>query len=267
MQCRRLADGAEHLREAAGLTISTTLHPPGGALPRHTHERAYFCYVMRGRFDEISGSASHRCGAGTLVYHPSGDVHADRFAAATRCLNIELPQDWEDGAGRLIAACRQREQRSGPQLSMLAQRLHGELLRDDAASGLALHGLVLELAAEWSRFETSPGRAPLWLAEAVRIVRAEFRGNIELRQVAARVGVHPVQLSRTFHRVWRMTMTEFVSRLRVDFAAHLLEKSTLPLSTIALEAGFADQSHLSRVFRRYAGTTCGRYRASHGVKP
>jgi AraC family transcriptional regulator len=59
-----------------------------------------------------------------------------------------------------------------------------------------------------------------------------------------------------------MTMTEFIARLRVDHAIHLLETSRLPLSTIALAAGFADQSHLSKVFRRYVGTTCGRFRAS-----
>lgn len=262
MHSRRLADDAEHLREAAGLTLSTTLHPGGAVLARHTHERAYFCYVVRGCFDELIGPASHQCGAGTLVYHPAGDVHADRFVAATRCLNVELPPGWKDGAGQL-AAFQRRDQRSDPHLSMLAERLHHEFQRNDAASSLALEGLSLELAAEWSRSEPDLGRHPSWLAEAVRIVGAEFRGGVELRDVAARVGVHPVQLSRTFHRHLRMTMTEFIARLRVEHAARLLKTSTLPLAAIALEAGFADQSHLSKVFRRYVGTTCGRFRALH----
>jgi AraC family transcriptional regulator len=102
----------------------------------------------------------------------------------------------------------------------------------------------------------------VWLAEAIRILRAEFRHGIEFRDIAQRIGVHPVRLSREFRRAQRMTMTEFVLRLRVEYASTLLASTAHPLAAVAVESGFADQSHLAKVFRRYTGTTCARYRAS-----
>jgi AraC family transcriptional regulator len=259
---RNLVDHALSVRETGGLTISTTAHAAGVELSPHQHRRAYFCFVSAGRFVERSGARGHDCGAGTLVFHPAGDVHDDRFAAPTRCLNVELPASWELGLGDLAGAFARRGQRRELGLAALARRVQQELRRGDAAAGLAIQGLVLELAAEWSRAELdrTPARKS-WLAEAVRILRAEFRSGVEFREIARRVGVHPVQLSREFRRARRMTMTEFVLRLRVEYASRLLTSTERPLAAVAVEAGFADQSHLAKVFRRYTGTTCARFRA------
>lgn len=261
MQNRILAAVAERSHDASGLTISTTRHDGGLALPAHLHPRAYFCFVMRGRFFEESADR-HECGAGTLVYHPAGDVHRDEFVADTRCLNVELPPAWAPAAGKLARSFGVREQRSDMALTAIARRLHAEFLRGDPASDLAMQGLALELAAEWTRFEVPAGRRPPWLDEAVRIIRAEFRGRIDLGELAARVGVHAVHLSRTFRRQLGVTMTEFIIRTRVEFAARLLSQTALPIGVIAAAAGFADQSHLGRVFRRTMGTSCRAYRST-----
>ncbi|HKE15399.1 MAG TPA: AraC family transcriptional regulator [Kofleriaceae bacterium] len=261
MMSRNLADVAVRVQETAGLTISTTMHDAGAELFPHQHRRPYFCFVAAGRFVEQSGALGHDCGAGTLLFHPAGEVHGDRFVAATRCLNVELPATWELDRGELGAAFERRGQRRELGLTALARRLQGELEHGDAASELAIQGLVLELAAEWSRAELAPARHQAWLAEAVAILRAEFRAGVEFRDIARRVGVHPVRLSREFRRAQRMTMTEFVLRLRVEQASQLLASTSWPLARIALESGFADQSHLAKVFRRYTGTTCTRFRA------
>jgi AraC family transcriptional regulator len=261
MDHRSLIDDAESARELGGLTISTTIHTAGSTLAPHYHEREYFCFVTGGRFQERAGGASHPCTAETLVFHPPGDVHADAFDVATRCLNIELPPELGLSSGELRDAFVHRDQRRSLGLAALGRRIHRELRRTDAASGLALQGLVLELAAEWTRFEAGSARRPAWLAEVVRIVHAEYATGIEFRDIAARVGVHPVRLSREFRLAHQVTMTEFVTGLRVEHAAHLLRTTRRALAAIALDAGFADQSHLAKAFRRHTGTTCARYRA------
>lgn len=261
---RSLLEHACDARQLGGITISTTSHGAGTALPAHYHEREYFCFVTDGRFEERAAGGAHRCTAGTLVFHPPGDVHADRFAAASECLNIELPVELGLARGELAAAFSRRDQRAGLVLATLGRRIGRELRRADAASGLALHGLVLELAAEWARLEPAT-RRPAWVDEATRIVRAEYARGIDARELAARLGVHPVRLSRELRRAHHMTMTELILRLRVEHAAHLLRTTGRGLAAIALDAGFADQSHLAKVFRRYTGTTCARYRA--GERP
>jgi transcriptional regulator GlxA family with amidase domain len=64
-----------------------------------------------------------------------------------------------------------------------------------------------------------------------------------------------------FRRVFRATVGEYVRRLRVDAAQRMLTNSDISLAQIALETGFADQSHLTRVFRRATGLTPKLYRA------
>jgi AraC family transcriptional regulator len=144
---RNLADHAARVRETGGLTISTTVHAAGTELSPHQHRRAYFCFVGAGRFVERTDRRGHDCAAGTLVFHPAGDVHEDRFAAPTRCLNIELPESWELDRGDLAGAFTRRAQRRELGLGALARRLEQELRRGDVAAGLALQGLTLELAA------------------------------------------------------------------------------------------------------------------------
>jgi AraC family transcriptional regulator len=263
MPYRNFAGDAERVRQAGGFSISTTVHRSHSALGHHRHERAYFCYVISGQFEERSRARTGRHGAETLLYHPPGSGHADRFEAATRCLNVEMPVDWNPLPEPLAAAFTRAEERRELRLTSIARRLQEELRVDDSASPLALQGLALELCAEWSRVE-DPDRSPPWLIEAERILRAECQRPIAFRALAERVGVHPVQLSRVFHRRRGMTMTRFLIELRVEHAARLLASGNLSLAAVAADAGFADQSHLAKSFRRYRGTTCGRYRSRLG---
>jgi AraC family transcriptional regulator len=78
--------------------------------------------------------------------------------------------------------------------------------------------------------------------------------------VAARVGVHPFHLSKVFRRFRRQTMGDYVQRLRVQYACRLLTSGETSLAEVALAAGFADQSHFTRVCRRLTGTTPGALR-------
>jgi AraC family transcriptional regulator len=52
--------------------------------------------------------------------------------------------------------------------------------------------------------------------------------------------------------------------MRIEYACRELMASNLAVINIAFAAGFADQSHFSRTFKRLCGTTPGRYRASVG---
>ena len=76
-----------------------------------------------------------------------------------------------------------------------------------------------------------------------------------LGDLALATQVDAAYLSRAFRRAEGCTMGEYRRRLRARKAARLLGKGRMPLAEVAFEAGFADQSHLSRVFKTEFGVT------------
>jgi AraC family transcriptional regulator len=76
--------------------------------------------------------------------------------------------------------------------------------------------------------------------------------------------VHPAHLSRAFRTYFKVSVGSYVRRLRLDWAREELARSTTSLATVALAAGFADQSHFTRAFKRHTGLTPQRFRRSTG---
>ena len=74
------------------------------------------------------------------------------------------------------------------------------------------------------------------------------------------VGVHPVHLARAFRQTYDTTFAGYIRELRVEYARNELATSAMPLSVIAAAAGFCDQSHFCRSFRRATGLSPAEYR-------
>ena len=101
-----------------------------------------------------------------------------------------------------------------------------------------------------------------WLHHAREILHHRFRERIDLVGLAAAVGVHPVHFSRAFRQKVGCTVTQYIQRLRIDYARGQLMTTEDPLSFIAIDAGSADQGHFTRRFKEATGTTPARFRAS-----
>ena len=81
-----------------------------------------------------------------------------------------------------------------------------------------------------------------------------------LGALAADAGVHPVHLARVFRRHNGESIGSPLRRLKVLRAFEQLPDSRRALAEIALDSGFTDQSHLTRVFRQVAGRPPGAVR-------
>ena len=115
------------------------------------------------------------------------------------------------------------------------------------------------------RLVNTSGRPfPQWLERVRNILEQRFAEPYKLSEIAAEAGVHPVHLAREFRKHYGSSVGEYLRRMRIEYACRELMASNLAVINIAFAAGFADQSHFSRTFKRLCGTTPGRYRASVG---
>jgi AraC-like DNA-binding protein len=101
------------------------------------------------------------------------------------------------------------------------------------------------------------------LFDAVAYMQRHCGQRISRDEVAEAVHVSPSHFSHLLRKESGSTFTELLNRMRVDRSAELLTETDKPLSLIALECGFRDQSYFTKVFRKHLGQTPGQYRRSH----
>lgn len=245
--------------------------PPGAELETHVHERATFGVMLRGGFDLTFTSPAIRrrsleCGPATVFTEPAGETHGNSIGTGgASVLVLQIDPD-ADGLKieplRPFLVERINHFRSG-RIAATARRLARELRAPDTLSELAIESLALEMLIDAGRRDdrwNAAGGEPAWLSRAEEYVREHFRGPLRIADVAEVVGVHPAHLASVFRQFHRVPLGTYIRHLRIEWAADRLAHSSDPIAAIAYAAGFADQAHLTRAFKKHTGRTPGRYR-------
>ena len=99
------------------------------------------------------------------------------------------------------------------------------------------------------------GLAP-WQRRKVEVyLDARLDRTVRLEDLAEQAGLSVSHFCRAFRETVGVSPHAYVVRMRVEAAKRLMLLSDDPLSQIACACGFADQSHLTKQFRRYVGDT------------
>jgi AraC family transcriptional regulator len=246
----------------ADFILTEAAFEPHSRLPRHAHENSYFCFGLRGVYTERYGKREVVCRPSALTFRSSAQTHeALVHDLETRVFVLEISSQWIERLRADSLTLDSAFEFYGGTVTRLGARLNREFHNTDSAAKLAIEGLALELLAEAARQPSyGIGAVPPWLRQAREMVIEHFSETLKLTQIAAEVGVHPVYLATAFRRKFGVTVGEFVRKLRIEHACAELHKEDVPLSAIALQAGFADQSHFSKVFKSYVGITPREYR-------
>ena len=141
----------------------------------------------------------------------------------------------------------------------------GRLYADSLATGLAIQ-LVRRYSSLRDVHVGHGGMAPHKLRRAIALIdhhlSDEEEGRVALSAVARDVRMSYFHFSRAFKQSMGMTATNYIAERRIERAKRMLEETELPISEIALRAGFSSQSHFTTAFRRLAGATPKAFRAS-----
>lgn len=255
-------------RSVGHLHVTEYVYGASEELRRHSHERAYLNFVMEGGYAETYEGRERECAPGSVLVHPEGESHSEVMGeSCTRILSVEFDPSWLSSVREAAPTVAQPALIRRPECTRAAARLYEEFRCTDDVSQLAIEALTLEILALSCRDAGggSPSRVPAWLARARDVLGDRFVERPSLSAVASEVGVHPLHLARAFRKHFGCTVGGHLRRLRVERACHKLRHSDETLPSIALSCGFADQSHLTRTFKRLLGVTPARFRAS--VRP
>lgn len=246
-----------------GFEVVEAWFPPGEYLARHTHDRACVALMLEGSFDLAIGRKSYPCPPTAVATEPAGEAHANRIGSAgARVAVIQPDPDRTDLLRPFARILDLPLHRHHAGLTACAGRLIREIDGPDDLASLAAEAAVLEILVVLARLGLdAERRPPRWLLRARDLVHARFREPLRLAAVAREVDVHPGHLARAFRLHFRSSLGSYVRSLRLEWAAARIAGSDESLASIALAAGFADQSHLTRAFKSYTGLTPQAYRS------
>jgi AraC family transcriptional regulator len=247
-------------QERHGAIFTKLRHTAPRKLPAHTHELAFFALQLGGEYRERYGGEQVDYEPFTVAFRPAGIPHQDEVGPrGVKLFEIELRQGWqeriEECSGTLSRAC---DDRNAGEFLWLSMQLFRETEAD--ADELVTESLLCELVGKAGRVAHENRQAPAWLARVKEKLHGEFCERITLETLAAEAGVHPVHLSRVFRKFHGTGIGEYVRRLRIRMACRRMLEEEAELAEVALEAGFADQSHFTREFRRVTGSSPSAFR-------
>jgi AraC family transcriptional regulator len=260
----RFLGASAHSLAFDGVAIAENIYSAGLVQATHAHDAALISLVLDGSATEEYGGRTRELSAQSLLFTPAYEMHGHVFRTPGRWLNIQFSSAWSSqvGEGRLRLPAAPVVLRSHPAVAW-ATRIRAEVRVRDAVSRSAIEGALILLAAELARLPVTGERVrPRWLLVVEEAIEASVGAPPSVGQLAELARVHPSHLLRAFRRYHGSTVANYVRQRRIARARTEVARGKRSLSAIALDAGFSDQSHFTRVFRQAFGETPGRYARS-----
>ncbi|MFE0025375.1 AraC family transcriptional regulator [Amycolatopsis sp. NPDC059021] len=232
------------------------------AYPVHTHDTWTLLIVDDGAIRYDLDRHHHGALGASVTLLPPNVAHDGRAATShgfrKRVLYLDTSILGED----LIGAAVDHPSMADPLLRARVHQLHETLAHPadtlEAESRLVLVADRLRDHLDRPLTGAPPARG---VADDLRdLLDAHLPDALTLREAADTLGAHPAYLVRAFGRRFGLPPHRYLTGRRVDRARRLLLAGT-PAAEAAVRAGFADQAHLTRHFKRYLGTTPGRFTA------
>jgi len=242
-----------------GCHLSVIEHARSRVLPNHAHDWPFVCVLLKGSYVSRTRSSEMEIDNDVAVYHPRAFQHCDaigRHGGLFFGVQIDpvLLSDSEFGrrgaTGDIVAV-----HDDAPYLilgSLFCALLAG-------ADKLAFESLAAELAGElFAPKACARGAAPRWLTRVED--RLQEGTCISLEDLSREAGVHATTLTRQFRAHKRCSIGDYHARVRAKRAFIGVVSETATLTEVSLMAGYADQSHMTREFKRAFGRTPGEIR-------
>jgi AraC family transcriptional regulator len=133
---------------------------------------------------------------------------------------------------------------------------------DSIATAMAAH-LLRYYSTRNHRFqEYEDGLSKQKLKQAVDYIQAHLDENLSLSAIATQLGMSHYYFCHLFKRSTGMSPHQYLIQQRLEKAKHLLKQPKLSITWIALECGFANQSHFAKCFRQDTGMNPTQFRNS-----
>ncbi len=226
----------------------------------HCHENPFFAYFLKGGNKELRKTDEIKCSAGTLLFYKAGEFHCNKdYISGSRIFHFEIDKNWFIENKLNPENIRQSEINNLTIKNTFLNIIREFSIRDELSES-SVQSLALYLFNLLTRQSDNKKSVPLWKYDFDKIIGEYANNKQSLINLAKKLRVHPVTLSKQFPKYYNCSFGEYLRQLRIEKAISLLAKKTIPISDIAEDCGFSEPSNFIRSFKRQKGITPDAYR-------
>ena len=235
-----------------GLTAGTTSYQKCIVNDRfHSHDNPTICFMLHGGGVEKRNRHSYERYACDVRFYHAEEKHQSIIKVfPSKCVNLDLEEkflnQYQISENLLNLAVTKNLD-----VKFLMLKIHSELLINDDLTNSSIKILLLSMLEEIQK--SSNRKTPDWIINLHELLNDCWSEQPSLENLAAAVKVHPVTISKHFTRYFSCTLGEYLRKVKVNKSISLIKNSKLSLTEIALQCGFADQSHFTRNFKKITG--------------
>ncbi len=130
--------------------------------------------------------------------------------------------------------------------------------------GIGMHHEMIDKYCNLVKKHSMKSYSPL-VQKVITLVDFDITADLSLSHQAELLNVNASYLSTLFKKETGATLTEYVSKKRIEHAAFLLSSTNLQIQTIAQNCGILDVNYFTKLFKKHTGKTPKEYR-EHAVK-
>ena len=234
--------------------VSVTNHSMNSEIAMHSHGKPYLCLLAYGTYKEKS-NVSDIIIDGEVIFRTSNYEHSNMFSdKGGVCLNIEI-NDYD-----------QLVNLNGLQLPNTISKQKGTVELYKLLYGLkcGLPNDIINIYCYESMISTlnsfNKNGDVIWINKVKDYINDNPLEAISLNKLSLEFSLHPNYIVRKFKEITGYKLSDYLTKIRLEYSIKQLIENEKNLTTIALESGFYDQSHFNRNFKQQLETTPSYFR-------
>lgn len=235
---------------------------PGDVLDSHTHDRSIIAVMIDGSFETAIGTRRIECAPMTWWTEPVEEAHENVIGSAgAHAVVVQPDPSYHELLQPFASLLFEVRHGKNPCIALGARKLVPEVRSTDSLSPLVIESELLQLMTNAARTRICrERRMPPWLSQARELLHEGFRQRLDLVAIANAVDITPWHLARAFRQFFACTAGEYARAIRLHWSLGRIAQTNDSIARIAIEAGYADQSHFTRDCSSAVGRSPSVYR-------